>query len=259
MNISDAGIDFITSFEGKLKKLPDDRYIAYRCPANVLTIYAGCTEGVTEGMIVTEDEGRAMFRRELAKHEAAVRRLVTVDLTQGQFDALVSFSYNVGSGALQKSTLLKHLNAGDYARAASHFADYKKAGGKVLKGLVRRRAAEAAMFMEDEEPTEMVQKVDKPDTKMKVAEVISKVALPTGVVAGGGATVATKPALPKIDPKAAIQKGKEHRETLEAAKDLGTWAKGFGTWAAGDGLIVCLGLAAVAAVVVVIPKIKERF
>lgn len=89
------------------------------------------------------------------------------------------------------------------------------------------------------------------------------VAAATTAVAAGGKTVSdtvSAPATaPKIDPKAAIAKGKETRETLEAAKDLGTWAKGFGTWAAGDGLLVCLGLAAVAAAVVVIPKIKERF
>lgn len=246
MQLSDKGLDFIVSFEGLLKKLPDGRYIAYRCPANVATIYAGCTEGVTDGMIVTEDEGRAMFRRELAKHEAAVRRLVTVDLTQNQFDALVSFSYNVGTGALQKSTLLKHLNRGDYARAASHFGDFKKAGGKVLKGLVRRRAAEAALFVDDEEPTEMVQKVDKPDLKMKSAEILGRVALPTGVVAGGGATVATQPA-PKIDPKAAIAKGKETREVIEQAKDLGIFARDFGKWAAGDGMFISAGILAAGA------------
>ena len=248
MNLSDKGLDFIVSFEGLLKKLPDGRYIAYRCPANVATIYAGCTEGVTDGMIVTEEEGKAMFRRELAKHEAAVRRLVTVDLTQNQFDALVSFSYNVGTGALQRSTLLKHLNKGDYARAASHFSDFKKAGGKVLKGLVRRRAAEAALFMEDEEPTEMVQKVDKPDVKMKVAEVLGKVAVPTGVVAGGGATVATQPApAPKIDAKAAIAKGKETREVIEQAKDLGIFARDMGKWAMGDGMFIAGGILAAGA------------
>jgi lysozyme len=187
MNVSNKGIDFIVSFEGKLKKLPDGRYIAYRCPANVLTIYAGCTEGVREGMICSEDEGKAMFRRELVKHEAAVRRLVTVDLTQNQFDALVSLSYNVGSGALARSTLLKHLNGGDYPRAASHFGDFKKVGGKVLKGLVRRRAAEAALFMDDAEPTEMAQKVDAPDIKMKPMETAMKVAAPVAVTATAAA------------------------------------------------------------------------
>lgn len=262
MNLSDKGLDFIVSFEGLLKKLPDGRYIAYRCPANVATIYAGCTEGVTDGMIVTEDEGKAMFRRELAKHEAAVRRLVTVDLTQNQFDALVSFSYNVGTGALQRSTLLKHLNKGDYARAASHFADFKKAGGKVLKGLVRRRAAEAALFMDDDEPTDMAQKVDKPDTKMKLGEVATKVAAPALVAGGGGATVATKQeAPPKPDPKATIAKAKdtakEVREHVEVAKDYYSWAKPTAL-AAWENAYIVGPLLAVAGLAIFWPKVKER-
>lgn len=267
MNLSPTGLDFIVSFEGKLKLLPDGRYIAYRCPANVLTIYAGCTEGVTEGMIVTEDEGKAMFRRELAKHEAAVRRLVTVDLTQNQFDSLTSFSFNVGTGALQNSTLLKHLNKGDYARAASHFADFKKAGGKVLKGLVRRRAAEAAMFMDDGEPVGMVQKVDKPDTKMKLAEVVNKVVLPTGVVAGGGATVATKTAAPVAVPvikpttKEQLAKAKdtakEVREHVEVAKDYYSWAKPT-AMAAYDNWMVVGPLVLVAGAAIFWPKLREK-
>lgn len=245
MNLSDNGLDFIVSFEGLLKKLPDGRYIAYRCPANVATIYAGCTEGVTDGMIVTEEEGKAMFRRELAKHEAAVRRLVTVDLTQNQFDALVSFSYNVGTGALHKSTLLRHLNKGDYARAASHFGDFKKAGGKVLKGLVRRRAAEAALFMDDDEPTDMVQKVDKPDVKMKPMEIGAKVAGPTAAATTGLVSIFGQP--PKIDPKAAIAKGKETREVIEQAKDLGIFARDMGKWAMGDGMFIAGGILAAGA------------
>ena len=263
MNLSEAGLDFIVSFEGKLKRLSDGRYIAYRCPANVLTIYTGCTEGVTEGMICTEAEGKVMFRRELAKHEAAVRRLVTVDLTQNQFDALVSFSYNVGTGALQKSTLLKYLNKGDYARAASHFGDFKKAGGKVLKGLVRRRAAEAALFMEDAEQAEMVQQVDAPDTKMKPLEAAAKVGAP--VLAGAEAIRQVVPAStpetakPKITAKDAIAKGQETKAIVEQAKDLGLAAQGFGKWAAGDGMLVCLMIAAVAGGVVLFPKLKERF
>ncbi|NDD75636.1 MAG: lysozyme [Gammaproteobacteria bacterium] len=161
MVLSDAGLDFITSFEGKLKPIGDGKYVAYKCPAGVWTIYAGCTEGVHAGMIITEEEGAEMMRHELAKHEKAVRDLVTVDLTQSQYDALVSFSYNVGTGALSKSTLLKKLNAGDYAGAAARFADWNKGGGKVLPGLVRRRAAEAEMFMKGD-AAGMPQKVDQP-------------------------------------------------------------------------------------------------
>lgn len=155
MKLSPQGLDFIVSFEGKLKPIGDGRYQAYRCPAGVWTIYAGCTEGVTEGMIVTENEGKSMFARELEKHERAVERLVTVDLTQAQTDALISFSYNAGTGALEKSTLLKKLNKGDVLGASNEFRQWTKAkdpktGKRVdLPGLVRRRKAEAALFVSD--------------------------------------------------------------------------------------------------------------
>lgn len=166
MNLSDVGLDLIISSEGKLKALGDGRYIAYRCPANVWTIYTGCTVGVKEGMIVTEDEGKAMFRAELAKHEAAVTRLVSVDLTQGQFDALVSFSYNVGSGALAGSGLLKKLNKGDYAGACKEFSKWDRATVKgkktALRGLTIRRAREAALFATRDDAPVIAQKVETP-------------------------------------------------------------------------------------------------
>lgn len=79
------------------------------------------------------------------------------------------------------------------------------------------------------------------------AKEIAKVAVPSGVVVGGGATVATKPEAPKIDPKAAIQKGKETRELVEQARDLGIFARDFGKWAAGDGMFVSLGILAAGA------------
>ncbi len=265
MKLSPEGLDFIVSFEGLLKKLPDGRYIAYQCPAKVWTIYAGCTEGVHEGMIVTEAEGKAMFRRELEKHEAAVRRLVTVDLTQPQFDALVSLSYNIGSGALGKSTLLKHLNKGDYARAASHFPDFKKAGGKVLKGLVRRRAAEAAMFVRDDEPTEMVQRVDKPDTKLKLGETLAKVAAPAAAVSGTGAHVATRPAEPAkpAPPTKEVlaktkERAKEVRETVEVAKDYASWGRDT-VKAAQDNWMILAPVAVILVAAMAWPKIRERF
>lgn len=167
MNISDAGVRMIVGFEGKLRPIGDGRYVAYRCPAGVWTIYAGVTEGVHEGMVCTEAEGETMFRRELIKHEAAVGRLATVPLNQNQFDALVSFSYNCGAGALAKSTLLRRLNAGDYEGAARCFAAWNKGGGRVLPGLVSRRAREASLFLKPveqaPEPT-MPHKIDEPDT-----------------------------------------------------------------------------------------------
>ena len=88
MKLSSAGLDLIKEFEGYHERQPDGSAKAYRCPANVLTIGWGCTEGVKEGMTVTAEQATAMLATEMAKHEAAVERLVKVPLTQGQFDAV---------------------------------------------------------------------------------------------------------------------------------------------------------------------------
>ena len=85
-------------------------------------------------------------RHELARTEYDVSRLINVPLTENQFGALVSFTYNVGSGNLKASTLRQKLNRGDYAGAADEFPKWRRAGGKILRGLVRRRAAERALF-----------------------------------------------------------------------------------------------------------------
>jgi len=146
MNISTAGLDLIKDFEGYHRKLPNGDCVAYRCPANVLTIGWGCTEGVREGMVWTVAQAEEALRREVAKFEAAVTRLVTVEINQNQFDALVSFAYNCGEGALASSTLLRRLNAGNFDGAADAFAMWTKGGGRVLPGLVTRRAREAALF-----------------------------------------------------------------------------------------------------------------
>ena len=82
-------------------------------------------------------------------YESDVSNLVKVKLTQGQFDALVSFAYNLGARALSTSTLLQKLNAGDYTGAADEFPRWNKAGGKVLPGLTWRREAERALFLSD--------------------------------------------------------------------------------------------------------------
>jgi lysozyme len=151
MDISSRGIDLIVSFEGKHKKLKDGRYQAYldtlAKPA-VWTLYCGLTRGITEGMVCTEEEGVRMFRKELNIYEDAIERLVKVPLTQNQFDALTSFVYNCGVGALQSSTLLKVLNQGKYEQVPSQLMRWVNAGGKRYEGLVRRRAAEGALFAE---------------------------------------------------------------------------------------------------------------
>ena len=84
--------------------------------------------------------------RDLERYERAVGRLVTVSLSENQFGALVSFTYNLGSDNLKASTLRQKLNRGDYRGAAGEFPKWRRAGGRVLKGLVRRRAAERALF-----------------------------------------------------------------------------------------------------------------
>lgn len=231
MQLSDAGLDLIISSEGKLKALGDGRYVAYRCPANVWTIYTGCTEGVKEGMIVTEDEGKEMFRRELGKHEAAVRRLVTVDLTQGQFDALVSFSYNVGSGALGKSTLLKKLNKGDHAGACKEFMKWDKAAGRQLRGLTIRRAREAAMFATREnEPPAIAQAVTPPKEPVTATQ--------AATVATVGVSAATQ--LPK--PPTAIL------ESATAWKGFSAQVLEFGTFALSSPKSIAVIVVAGAAV-----------
>lgn len=95
---------------------------------------------------ITEAEAGALLRADLAAAENAVRELVTVRLDQSQFDALVSFTFNLGRANLASSTLLRKLNAGDYVGAAAEFERWNKAGGRVLAGLVARRADEAALF-----------------------------------------------------------------------------------------------------------------
>lgn len=99
---------------------------------------------VVKGLVWTQAQADAAFEKDLLKHEARVARLVTVPLTQGQYDALVLFDYN--TGALHSSTLLKLLNAGDYAGAQAQFKRWNKNDGKVMRGLIRRRAAEECLF-----------------------------------------------------------------------------------------------------------------
>lgn len=141
MNISQKGVDLIKSFEGlKLK--------SYKCPAGVWTIGYGTTKGVTPGMEITQKQAEELLRRDLRYFELWVDKLIDVPLTQGQYDALVSFTYNLGEGALKGSTLRKLLNQGRYDLVPTQILRWNKANNKVLAGLTRRREAEAKMFKE---------------------------------------------------------------------------------------------------------------
>lgn len=142
MNISEDGLDIIRDSEGL-------SYTAYTCPAGKLTIGYGHTgKDVTPDMVIDIFEANALLRKDVAWAEAAVERLVEVPLTQGQFDALVSFTFNVGSGAFGKSSMRRVLNGGDYEAAANWFPRWVHSGGKVLPGLVTRRERERNRFME---------------------------------------------------------------------------------------------------------------
>lgn len=139
------GIELIKEFEGC-------RLTAYKCPAGVWTIgygHTGMVDGkaIASGMTITAAKATELLRKDLATFEAAVNSYVTAPITQNMFDALVSFAFNCGAGALKGSTLLKKLNAKDYNGAAAEFARWNKAGGKVLAGLTRRRRMESILFL----------------------------------------------------------------------------------------------------------------
>ncbi|MDI3450571.1 lysozyme [Enterobacter sp. V89_11] len=145
MQTSDKGIALIKQFEGC-------KLTAYQDSVGVWTIGYGWTQPVDgkqirAGMAIKQETAERLLKTGLVSYESDVSRLVKVGLTQGQFDALVSFTYNLGARSLSTSTLLRKLNVEDYAGAADEFLRWNKAGGKVLNGLTRRREAERALFL----------------------------------------------------------------------------------------------------------------
>jgi lysozyme len=143
---SEGGKNLIKEFEGF-------RATAYICPAGVVTVGYGTTriqsKSVQLGTTITTDEADMLLEEDLKTFEDAINQNVRGEISQNQFDALVAFVYNVGAGNFKKSTLLKKINAGDFNQAADEFLKWNKAGGKVLKGLTRRRTAERELFLRD--------------------------------------------------------------------------------------------------------------
>ena len=135
-----AGIALVKQFEGCRLK-------AYLCPAGVLTCGWGTTDGVTEDTEWTQEEADLRLAEDLAIFELRVKKLLLLEPTSNQLAALVSFAYNVGTMNLRTSTLLKLFNAGDFAGAAEQFPRWNKAAGKVLPGLIARRAVERELFL----------------------------------------------------------------------------------------------------------------
>lgn len=145
MQTSQKGFELIKHFEGC-------ELSAYQDSVGVWTIGYGWTQPVNgvpvgAGMTITQPVADALLSSGVVQYEQAVNRLVTVTINQNQFDALVSFSYNLGVGALGGSTLLKKLNAENYAGSSDELLRWNKAGGNVLAGLTRRRTAERELFL----------------------------------------------------------------------------------------------------------------
>jgi lysozyme len=245
MKLSTKGLDLIKSAEGYKDKQHDGSCKSYRCPAGVWTCGWGCTEGVGPNTHWTKDEATEALAREMWKHESAVLKMVVVPLHQGQFDALVSLCYNIGEGTLRKSTLLKHLNAGDYARASSHFADFKRAKVRgatarlykvkdgtsvVLPGLVTRRAAETQLFLEAAPQEEMPQAVEPETTKMRVGEAVKKIAVPASL-ATSGAAVTAAPTIP-VPPAPDLSALTAWQSAVATGKGLATFAVDHVFWIA---------------------------
>ncbi len=138
--ISIKGLDLIKQFEGCRLK-------AYRCPANVLTIGWGHTGDVKEGQVITQEQADRLLELDVLQFEVGVNNLVQHPINQNQFDALVSFAYNCGVGALSKSTLLKYVNLGRFEEASNELPKWNKGGGKVLQGLITRRKKERDLFL----------------------------------------------------------------------------------------------------------------
>ena len=143
MNISVEGISLIKKFEGCELE-------AYQDSVGVWTIGYGHTKDVKQGDKINQDEAEHLLEEEMPEYEGYINDMVEVSLEQCQFDALVSWVYNLGPTNLSSSTLLKVLNEGKYDEVPFQIKRWNKAGGKVLEGLTRRREAEALLFQDKE-------------------------------------------------------------------------------------------------------------
>lgn len=188
MKTNQAGVNLIKEFEGFRSK-------AYKCPAGVWTIGYGHTSAagtpaVRSGMTMSAAEAEKVLRRDLTKYEDAVTKAITVALTPNQFSACVSLCYNIGPGNFAKSSVVRFCNKKQFKQAADAFALWNKAGGKVLPGLVRRRAAEAALFSKNDvtKTEEIRPEVDVPKGKPMVMST-TNIAAGATAAAGVAATI----------------------------------------------------------------------
>jgi GH24 family phage-related lysozyme (muramidase) len=222
MKISSKGLKLIKEFEGL-------RLDAYYCSSNVLTIGYGSTgPHVKQGMRITEKEAEDLLCKDLSRFEEGVTKLITIPLNQEQFDALVSFAFNCGNGALEESTLRRRLNAGENPNTVAK-EELKRWTNGGLAGLVRRRAAETELFCSSSStttPNKITSLTATHDTLLKKEP-----------IAGSELTK---------DQKVSISKGKEYKEVKILKKELGhvqvelpfgsgIWWVYHGHWAELDG------------------------
>jgi len=140
METSENGIELIKKFEGK-------RQVAYQDEAGVWTIGYGHTKDVYKGQLIIESRADKMLAEDLKVYEGIVNEQVKVPLNQNQFDALVSWTFNLGEKNLKKSTMLKKLNEGDFDSVPTEMKRWNIVAGKVSKGLINRREAEVSLFL----------------------------------------------------------------------------------------------------------------
>ena len=143
MNPSQNCYSLIKEFEGcELEAYPDPA-----TGGEPITIGYGHTGGVKLGEVITQEQADEYLISDVKRFADAVNQMVTVPITQGEFDALCSFAFNLGIGNLRNSTLLRKLNSGNKDSAANQFLVWNMAGGRVMAGLTRRREAERTLFL----------------------------------------------------------------------------------------------------------------
>jgi len=185
MRINQATVDLVKEFEGlKLE--------AYFDPVGVLTIGYGYTNragfgpGVSFGDVWTKEKAEEMLAETLVRFANEIRPLLKRDATENQFGAMLSLAYNIGTGAFSRSTCLKRFNAGDIEGAADALTWFNKAGGKVLRGLVRRREAERVLFLSDV-PSRINKDTNiQPDPEKKPTDSTTLWSAIVAAVSGGG-------------------------------------------------------------------------
>lgn len=195
MKTSTRGIELIKKFEGFKGN-------AYRCPAGVLTIGYGFTSDVKEGDTMTREQADKRLVSELGYFERVIEKHVKVQLSQNQFDALVSFVFNIGEGSSKRdgfvrtkrgkpSKVLTAINEKRFQDVPSLMLQWNKVSGNPMAGLTRRRQAEGVLFSETVIETPMPQAVDSPDKPLVKQRTMQNATLMGGV----GATLAIAPAI----------------------------------------------------------------